>query len=339
MEITYESIEPLIVESYMQGSKMVVQFQAPDADKVIESSASIKRERNVQSEVRRVVSRQASNQLRRTVGRMVRSVLGGGMLGRIGYQTVNAATRETTRNITKGYSKSDKQRAIVEAFQKVAEEFEYNERSGTWRMAGIVPNVTPQFTSKSKRTTTSRTTNSSNRNKSRSKKEEVPTNVSPFEAQLYKGQIRSSFDKEVLSRMLIELANADGGVTVEEEELLKSFIPDYQEYRLSEPLSPIECEEVSEEVKPTLYMLAWTVSLIDMDLDPMEAAKLEEFGEWYELSDDQKASLQKIAKSYILEQSVNPDSAKSEVYQVAEKLGIGQDEALRMFIQYKKRQG
>ena len=324
MNYTFDQIAPLILNTYVDKSKMICEFEVPGTEKVIQSSANIKRERTVTSDIKRAVTRNVTNQVRRSVSRLVRNVLGGGMIGRIGSQTVNAATRSTTRDLTRGFSNSEKEQAIVEAFNKVASEFNYNANTGEWRAANIMNKPT---VNQSKQTHRSR------------KKEAVPPNASPFELHLINHPVTGKYDKEILSRILIEVANVDSGVTVEEENFLKTFVENYDFLAQTEPLSPIECEEVTESAKTTCFLLASAVSLVDLEVHPLEIVKLEEFGEWMGLDEAKMDKLTQIAKAYVLEQAVEPTDTKESVYYIGQKLGLSDEDALRLFIRYKKRLG
>ena len=324
MEYTFDQIEQLILNTHVDKSKMICEFEVSGTGKVIQSSSNIKRERTVTSDIKRAVTRNVTNQVRRSVSRLVRNVLGGGMVGRIGYQTVNAATRSTTRDFTRGFTSSEKEQAILEAFKKVASEFKYNANTGEWRAANIMDKPT---------------VNQPKQKHNSRKKEVAPPNASPFELHLINNPVNGTYDKEILSRMLIEVANADSGVTVEEESFLKTFIENYDFLAQTEPLSPIECEEVTESAKTTCFLLASAASLVDLEIHPLEMVKLEEFGEWMGVEESKMEELHQMAKAYVLEQAVEPTDTKESVYYVGQKLGLSDEDALRLFIKYKKRLG
>lgn len=321
MEITYDLIQSLIVSSEAQGSRMNCEFEVPGTGEIISSTASIRRDKSITGQIKQRVTRTMTSRARVTVSQMMRGILGGGMLGRIGSQVVNTASRGVTQDLTRGYSSSEKEAAIVEAFQKVAKSFRYDEVLG-WQKSAVV-----QIEKKTR----------SSRTESTAEKKKVARNASEFEKLVAKNPITNGFEQDVLARMLVEIAKADGGISSDEEEFLKDFLPDYESF-LSKPLlNPIECEEVSKSSKITIYAVSWVVALVDLELDPLEEAKLYEFGEWFGLSDRNIDDTVTIAKSYMMEQSLSPDSTNDDAIAAGKLLGMSEQDSLRTFIKYKKR--
>ena len=95
-EITYELIQPLIISEEVNGSKMTCQFEVPGTGEVIEASASIKRDKGLKSQIQKRVTRTVTSKARVSASRMVRGILGGGMLGRIGSQVMNLTEQQVT---------------------------------------------------------------------------------------------------------------------------------------------------------------------------------------------------------------------------------------------------
>ncbi len=309
MEITYEMIAPLIVHQEIEGRNMIVEFETPDGE-VVSSSAPIKQGSNVQGVVAREASRVAKRQARRVSSRLVRGALGGGMMGRIGSRVVRTSTRETMRN-TNFFSQGDKEAAIVAAFKRVKHKF-------------IAQEEQPE----------------KERPRVRISKKEMST-LPLLEAQLKKYPIDNPYDREILARMLTELADADGRITSDEkaflEESIGSDFGSIDELLSKDSISRVECEEVSEKVKPSIYMLAWVMSLIDMELDPAEERLLMDFADMMKFSNRQVDEAMKAAKYYIIEQTMGIDASKDELFELADAIGLSRDEAERCLIQMKKR--
>ena len=322
MEITYELIQSLVISAEADGSKMVCEFEVPESQEVIPSSAMIKRDKSVAGQIKQRVTRTVTSRARVSTSRLVRNILGGGMLGRIGSQAVNTATRGVTQDLNRGYSSDEKEAAIVEAFSKVAKHFHYDDVLG-WQKAGAI--VTNKQKVRSAETKPVR--------------KQVNRNASEFEKLVQKNTITNSFEKEVLARLLVEVAQADGGISSDEEQFLQEFIPDYEAFLQKPLLTPIECEEISKSSKLTIYAIAWVVALIDLEMNPLEEAKLFELGDWFELNDRTVDSTINTAKSYILEQNITLDSSNEDAITVGKLLGFTDDESLRAFIKFKKRMG
>lgn len=323
MEITYNLIRPLIIREEANGSKMECEFEVPETGEIVSAAVGIKRDRSVTGQIKNRVTRTVTSRARTTTSRLVRSILGGGMLGQIGSQAVNMASRSVTQDLNSGFSSAEKEAAVVEAFTKVAKHFRYDDVLG-WQKAGI---------------TTTRKENIVRQSAPKIEKKQVQRNASEFEKLITSNPITNNYEQDVLSRILIEVAKADGGISNDEEEFLKGFIANYNAYLQKPLLTPIECEEVSKNNKTTISLIAWAVALVDLELDPMEEAKLFEFCDWFGFDDKTVDNQIRIAKSYILEQNLTLDSSNQEAVTVGKLLGLSDDEALRIFIKYKKRVG
>ena len=319
-EITYELIQPLIISEEVNGSKMTCQFEVPGTGEVIEATASIKRDKGLKSQIQKRVTRTVTSKARVSASRMVRGILGGGMLGRIGSQVMNTASREMTQNLTRGYNSTEKQMAVVQAFNSVAQHFKYDDVLG-WKKNSVV------VEEKSKKR--ERTANT--------ERKQVSNSASDFEKLVARSPISNNFEKEVLARMLIEIAKADGGISNDEEDFLKEFIPNYDQVTSRPLLNPIECEEVSRNSKMTMFTTAWVIALVDLEINPLEIAKLDEFADWFGLSDKNYDEAVRMAKSYILEQSLSSGSSNEDAIAAGKLLELPEDDALRIFIRYKKR--
>jgi hypothetical protein len=322
MEITYNLIQPLIIKEDANGGKMECEFEVPETGEVVPSKVSIRRDRSMAGQIKSRVTRTVTNRARTSVSRMVRGFLGGGMLGSIGSQVVNTGSRELTQDLTRGFSDREKQAAVVEAFKKVAKHFQYDDVLG-WQKGTIAAAAS----------------RSSKRETPTTERKKVERNASEFEKLVHKNPITNSFEQDVLGRVLIEIAQADGGISADEEAFLKEFIPNYGTFSQKPLLTPIECEEVSKNNKSTIYLLAWAVALVDLELSPLEEGKLFELGDWFEFDDKTMDNTVRVTKSFILEQNLTLTSSNEEAVTIGKLLGLSDDEALRTFIKFKKRMG
>ncbi len=320
MEISYHSIKSLVVKAEVEGSRMVCTFRIPDTGEMLESTVSIKRDRDTSGQIQRQITRTVTNRARSSLSSFMRGVLGGGMLGQIGSQVINTATREAINEVSNGYSSKEQEQAIVDAFAKIANQLTFDGRNWT-KAKVVIKEVEP------KKTVTAATKSSSSK----------PT--SEFEKQLTQYPITNSYDKEVLSRMMIEVAKADGGITSDEEAFLQTFMQNYRSLSSRSSLTPVECEEVTKNAKLSVYLLAWGIALVDLELSRLEEAKLFEFAEWLGLSEKDTDNAIRIAKSYILERNITANSSNEDAIAVGKLLGFSENDALRAFVQYKKRLG
>lgn len=312
MDISYDQIAHLVLNSEVEGSKIYCQFQHPHSDQIIESEASVKRLNTLKSTATRAIKRNVSRELRRTTSRMLRSALGGGFLGRTASQIVRTSTRDN--EFVKGFSDEEKQAAIVEAYKRVEHMFQQTESTNT--TTNESSEAAPQVSVSSARMT-------------------------EFEAHLQRFQVKEKYDQEIMARMLAELATVDGDIASEEEEFLNSFLPaelgTIDSFLSMDPLSPIECEEVSAKAKITILMVCMALSIIDLELNPEEESLIGEYADMLGIAGKKTDGAWEKAKQYILESHIDVDTPRQELFEMGTKIGMSQDDALRCQIQMKKR--
>lgn len=312
-EFTYDQLKPLIVSEEVDNRQVYVQFALPGSDEVFDAQSTVSRDSSMTGRVKEQVSRQVANQARRGLSSMLRGILGGGFLGRTATQVVNTSTRESTRNMVNAPSRGQIEEAVVNAFRRVSRNFSYDDATGEWgkpgpRKQAAAPKAEP----------------------------------SGFQAQLEAHPVNTGFEKDVLARVLAHIAYADGELGQEEIEFFEDSIPaslgSVQELAQKDPVSAIEAEEIRPGVRETIYMLAWTISSVDMDVAGAEEESLKSYAVKFGIADDRKAELEKFAKVNVLENYMTPDMARSELFELAGKIGLSDDDAERAKIHWMKRQ-
>lgn len=308
MNYTFEQIEPLIVQAEAEGSTMYCVFRlSPNSESVIESSAPIRRVNTTSNKIKIAVKRTVTSRARTEASRILRNVLGGGILGSMGATIFNTSTSGLSSNIR---TDEDEKNAIVEAFKKVEKQFNFNNASQSWEK--LVYNVPISA-------------------------------LSEFEQQIKSNPINLRYEKEILARMLAEIIYADAQTKPEEIDFFNSVVPsemgDFKRYKSFDPVSDIECEEINPSCKQTIYMLVWATALIDLDVHPNEKKKLLQYGNMMGLSQNEQNECIRKAKYYILEISINTDSDKSLLFQIARDIEMAEQDAERCMIQLKKRNG
>lgn len=305
---TLEQIEPLIVTQELEDRKLYIEFGLPDSDEIYDVNHTVKKARDAGSRIKDRMTRTGVMYARRGAVRAVRRGIGGGIAGRMVGQTMNQASREVKPG--QGPTQKEIDIAIVEAFDKVSKYFEWNESTQEWGKPGIPPPPPPK---------------------------------SPFEEQVAANPIADPHDKNIFARVMAELAYADGHIAPEEAEFFKEIIPPDQPsldvLAKSDPVSTIEAQEVTEGVKGTIYMFAWVIALIDLDLDSVEEELLMEYADVFKLSDAVRNELTKHAKYFVLEKNIDPDIPRDELFQIAGKIGLSNDDAERCRIAFKRRVG
>jgi len=250
----------------------------------------------------------ARNQARRSATMAIRGAVGGGVAGRMSTMAVSTAAREARPG--DGPTKKEIRESIEMLFEKVAKFFHWNPETEEWEKPGVPPPPPPK---------------------------------SPFEKQIETNPIADAHDKNIFARVMAELAYADGQVSPEESELFKAIIPADQppldQLAKSDPVSSIEAQEVTEGVKGTIYMFAWTIAIIDLALDPVEEELLFEYGDVFNIPEPQRDELIKNAKYFVLEKNIDPDIPREELFQIAAKINLSNDDAERCRIAFKRRIG
>ncbi len=307
-DLTYEKIEPLIVYQEVEDRNVFCEFALPGTNEVFESKATIQQGKDVGSKVKKRVAQVAKNQVRRTATRAIRGALGNNMLGRTGSIAFQTAAREVKPG--QGPNEEQIKKAVLTAFGRVKENFYFDEESGEWTKPPIAPPPPPK---------------------------------SPFEEQIASNPISDPHDKNIFARVMAELAYADGVISPEEAELFKVIIPHDQpsldRLAKADPVSKIEAQEVTTGVKGTIYMFAWVIALIDLELDSVEEELLMEYSDVFELQEARREELIKFAKFYVLEQNIDPDEAREDLFSTADKIKLSHDDAERARIAYKRRVG
>lgn len=312
-EITYSLIESLVINAEVEGRQVHCQFALPGSNEVSEASAVVKKERSMGSQVKKTVTRNVVNEVRRAASRMLRGLFGGGILGRTASQTVNTVSRGSAQGMANSVSKSEKEAAVVAAFKTVSNNFAYDATAGEWRKPSAVVADAPPA-----------------------------TEPSPFNKQLQEAPVRTGFERDVLARLLARVAYADGELSSEELDFFKDSIPSdmgtIEELARKDEISNIEAEEVPAKVRETIYMLSWSISAIDMDVDDSEVALLHRYRDIFAIDGARASELEAMGKSNVLEGYLHESISREELFEMANKIGINNNDAERAKIAWMKRQ-
>jgi uncharacterized tellurite resistance protein B-like protein len=305
MEITYDKIKSLVLHHEVHGSQVHVEFQAPNGE-IITSKASIRPSNTVGSAVMRNVKRTAMQSARSSLSSLVRGILGGGFLGRIGTSTVNTVSRGYTSNQAHAPSESDIEQAIVDAFKRVQRYFQLDNNSGK-----VSRNNTPM----------------------------KPRQLNAFEQIVHDFPVKDAHDQRVLNRVLAEVANADGHISPDEEEFFKSVMPNanVRDLLKADPVSQVEAQMVSNGVKETIYLFSWAICLSDFDPNESEIRILDSLAQTFGISHSRQQELILMAKKHILEQATDADTPRESLFELADQIGLDRDEAERTKIEEMRR--
>lgn len=302
MELTYELIEPLIVEKKFREHKVECLFGIPGSSKVVRSYAGIRALNNALGRSSRRIKNSANYYAREQVTNMIRGILGGGVVTRT---LVGIANEEIymAQKQNPVYTTKQKQDAIVEAFRRVQREFTLNPISGKWSDTDL---------------------------------------VSDFSRQLIDYPIQEHYDIQVLARMLMEIARVDGNVTKEEEEILDLFVNKHEINRdvyLQESLNYAELEGCSPKSKGSLFMLAVTMVVSDKIINHEEKGLLAHYANGLGINKENANRYILLAKKFILENALPYLADRTALHEFANQIKLPTLEADRIMVEYNKRNG
>lgn len=302
MEITYSSIKSIIQEERFEGGKVYCTFKIEG--EIFEETGFVKSENKGAAKVTRMVKTTAIGRMRSVVLRVLRKAVGGGFAGTM----VSMGGAEAIRQQTDGaqFSRADKEKAIVAAFQKVLKNGEvyYDDEQQKWR---------------------------------------VSKELSAFEKRIQRHPLTIPYDKKILARMLVEMARADGSIAAEEKEFFENFLNEdtgsLGQLMRAPSVSVVECEEVSEEAQKTVFMIVAAVAITDHDFDDSERQKLMEYSEMFDFKDDKRDELLLMAQDYTIETYVKAkgELTREDLYAFADRIGMKRDDAERAQIRLEKR--
>jgi len=323
-EITYESIKPLIEREEVQGSTMSCTFRCPASDVSVEATAAIRRERGAAGQVADRAARSVKTTLlfraRSALSRAIGGILGYGVAGQLGRGVATAAADQAVRGAGSGqpsFSEADRQAAVVAAFQTVASRFVWDPAQGRWIAAQLAGEA-----------------------------------LTDFAAQLDAAPVAQPYDRGVLARMLVEIANADGNIADEEKAFLADFVPpdlgSVDGLLARAPLSKVELDETAQgRSRETLLMVAWALALTDEDLAEAEQDRLAELAAGLGIAEARADELKRYAQLFIIDQALAAAyaggqadaSVRQQVIALAERIGLDPEAAERAEIRYRKRTG
>ncbi len=301
MEITYESIKPLILEERLEGSTMHCKFKVEG--EVFEAKNAVRIDAtNTGNKIKSMVRLNLISRMRSSLMRVIRSAVGGGVAGNTAAMVGNEVVRSKTSGTN--YSAADKKRAVVGAFERVSFNFYYDEETSSWKIARRLS----EFERRIKAAPVSDPYD---------KKTLARLLIEMAKAD---GQIAQE-EKEFFQEFLDD----DTGT--------------FAELMRSPTLSRVELEEVSDAAKENVFMITVAVALADKEFDKSEEDKLAEYAEMMSMDDRKKEELIKIAQDYTIESAIqlSGEMSRDEIYSFADRIGMAREEAERAQIRFEKR--
>lgn len=250
--------------------------------------------------------------LRRSLGLVILRALGPKKSAR-----ARAGEAALAAGTSDDYTESERQAAALLAFRSIANRFVWHGKAGRWVAA-----------------------------------EGAGELLTPFARQLEVAPVVEAADQAVLSRMLVEVARADGKVTPTEWAFLGDFIRGDMssvDTCMEQPdLTADELDGVSRGAsRDTMLMLAWALALTDEDMDPDETGRLLAYAKGLRIPEARAFELRAYALGYLLEDAFGRayPSGKpkkrllADAFALAQRLAMTAAEAAEAEARFKHRHG
>ncbi len=309
-EPTYETVAPLVDDVQTHRRTVTVRFTCRRSGESVQARATVPEGVGsaAMSRVGQSVKRSLMWSLRSSIASLVRGVFGHGIVGRTASDLVYAATNEATRvshQRADSLSQDEVQAGIVAAFASVRGRFVWDAERGEWVSASAAAEL-----------------------------------MSAFQRQLAQHPATHPYDRQVLARMLVEVARADGRVAAEEQTWLTELIgPDQGSLAQLAQRPPLTAAELSQtshdDVRVSLLTTAWALALVDERFDPGERSLLERWGQGLGLRPAQVAKARDAAAGHLLDEALermhawggHDAHARQELYALAARMGISRQAA------------
>lgn len=206
--------------------------------------------------------------------------------------TKRSSKKEAVGEETISFSKGDLEAAAVRAFEQITNEIVYIETTDKWHLA---------------------------------------TQFSAFEVYIRQNPLTERYDKKIMSRMLVEMARADGRIEEKERLFFEHFL-NQETGRLSDLmrapfLTALDCEKVTKKGRPTVFVIVAAVALTDNIFAETEKAKLDHFARLFGFSENEQKALFAIAQAYTLEIGIKTSHrkmTKTALHRLAGEIGMDQ---------------
>ncbi|MHC5036980.1 MAG: TerB family tellurite resistance protein [Planctomycetota bacterium] len=321
-EPTIEQVKTVLTSSEVRGRTMHCTFTCPEKGTAVEASAPVaaKQEGAVKKAVKRSVDRAKRGfmwRLRSKIAYAVSNAVGGGMAGQIARDVAYSATPSGGGSSAPSFGKAEKEAAILAAFNKVKHQFVWKEEAGTFiSLAG------------------------------------AGAQGGPFMQRLAEAPITGRFEREVMARMLAQLASVDGHFAEEEKTFMASFVAEdlgtIDELLDKGDLNKAELSGVDNPaVRANMLMVGWALAMADEDLDDAEKTLLRELAVDLAVSPEDVNRARSDAQAYVFEQALeqayeggkkDPEAFASAV-ELAQRIGMTLEQAQTADVAFRKRTG
>ena len=301
---TYETIFPLLRDVRVHRRTVSVRFVCGQTGDSVEARFTLPE--STGSKIARTMSRSLLWSLRSSIYGIVRGIFGHGVVARMAADLAGSAMtgvqQQHGQHGTADLDEGETRAALVEAFRCVQGRFAWVPSQGQWVSARAAQALLP-----------------------------------PFQQQLNEHPVHHPYDRQVLARMLVELARADGQLATAEQDLLTELVEGgIEELTQRPPLTEAELRTTtSGDPRVTLLLTAWTLALVDEEMDDRERTLLMAWAEGLDLRPAQVVWVRNTAQDHVLQSALermhswggHDGYAREQLYALASRLGMGRAQA------------
>ena len=315
---TLDSIQPLVRDLAVRGRSVRLQFVCPQSGVAVSAAFTAPaRTADAWSRASSTVSRSLMWSLRSTLSRTLRQTFGHGVAGRVAADLAHSAVSEASRQVSRpktGLSPAEQDDAVLAAFASVQQHFVYDEAAGSWVHSSAAREA-----------------------------------LGAFDSQLAAHPVVHPYDRQVLGRMLTEVARADGTISHDEAGWLTEILADQgsiEDLLRRPPLTQAELAATSPgPTRRSAFLLAWALALVDESLAPGEHVVLAQIGAGLGLGARDQAEARTVASTWMIDQALermrawggHDAHARSQLYALAQRLGLTQQQAEEAEARYLRR--
>lgn len=161
--------------------------------------------------------------------------------------------------------------------------------------------------------------------------------LSGLERQLRDHPIKGPLERDLLTRCLVGIAALDGTTSPSEKKFLQRFAPAFE--RLPQGMPSLqEFAGIREEARPTVYLLALTLALVDHDYCQPERDYMADLAQGLTLPAPRVDELSRWAGEFLVRQTVkqNPHLTDAEADLLSRLTGISQEQIHAALERYRK---
>lgn len=303
---TLANVQPLVQHQDIRGRTLQVRFQCPVSGQVVDARFAVPVDNSMGSRVTSQVKRNLMWSLQSAVASAIRSTMGYNIAGRVASDVARSTIGGMQRQASsQALSAREAEHALLQAFVSVQHQFIWDQGRGAWISHAAAQEA-----------------------------------LSDFERMLAAAPIAHPYDRQVMARMLVEIARGDGHLSSEESSWLTEVITpdlgDIASLATRPPLTPAELGSTSAgPVRQSLLVLAWAMALVDEEMAASEKALLDHFAAGLRTSPADTEACRKAAQTYILDQAMDrmfawgghDEYARAQLYGLAQRIGMAVHEA------------